>query len=142
MPWMSHLTSIFCRRAGRVTTRVASTKNLLESRSTVCPKRERRAAIARAVARAGGSGADSARTPSRPYSARWGWRPRGITTRSAGRGGGLSSRRSTRRRVGAGVGGERSFCLHACWTQSCGVPHGWDKLRAIELARLLSRQDG
>eukprot|EP00955_Chlamydomonas_euryale_P059719 357476-Chlamydomonas_euryale.AAC.4 len=26
-----------------------------------------------------------------------------------------------------------------CSTQSCGVPHGWDKLRAIELVRLLSR---
>eukprot|EP00955_Chlamydomonas_euryale_P047921 353839-Chlamydomonas_euryale.AAC.10 len=57
----------------------------------------------------------------------WGWRPRGITTRSAGRGGGPSSRGSTRRRVGAGLGGEPSFCLHACQTQSCGVPHGWGK---------------
>eukprot|EP00955_Chlamydomonas_euryale_P055286 356091-Chlamydomonas_euryale.AAC.2 len=34
--------------------------------------------------------------------------------------------------------GERSFCPPACQTQLCGIPHGWDKLRAIELVRLLS----
>eukprot|EP00955_Chlamydomonas_euryale_P099792 365243-Chlamydomonas_euryale.AAC.22 len=43
----------------------------------------------------------------------WGWRPRGTTTRSAGRGGGLSSRGSTRRRVGACLGSEQSF-LSSC----------------------------
>eukprot|EP00955_Chlamydomonas_euryale_P106141 365684-Chlamydomonas_euryale.AAC.3 len=37
-----------------------------------------------------------------------GLKPRGITTRSAGRGGGLSSRGSTLRRVSAGLGGKQS----------------------------------
>eukprot|EP00955_Chlamydomonas_euryale_P033302 347489-Chlamydomonas_euryale.AAC.5 len=91
-------------------------------------ERERERSLTSSIPGRGG-GAPSDGTVPGPRSLIWGWRPGGTITRSADRGDGLSSRGSTRRRVGAGLGGERErsltnsiACMHAC-EQACAPRH-------------------
>eukprot|EP00955_Chlamydomonas_euryale_P085745 364156-Chlamydomonas_euryale.AAC.6 len=96
-PLIPHLNDGWCNGLHSIVTRV-----------------ERSASAATLAERETGWPGNKRKTSAPPRSLIWGWRPRGITTRSAGRGGELSSRGSTRRQVGAGLRGDRSFYLHAC----------------------------